>query len=147
MAAPGPAAGGGAAAPPHSASAAAPPLPAARMLGESGVSLRLLSPGDGVHFPRKGTQVRLHYEARLVAAAGVLAPPFDSSRVRDAPVVVRVGAGALVSGLETALLAIPRGARAEVTVPPAKAYGARGYPPIVPPDAVIVYDVEVLAIG
>ena len=71
---------------------------------------------------------------------------FDSSRTRSLPFVGRVGAGAFVSGLDAALLTMTKGTRAEVSVPPAKAYGSRGYPPIIPPEAVVIYDVELLAV-
>ncbi len=72
--------------------------------------------------------------------------PFDSSRSRALPEVCRLGAGALVPGLDMALPTLSKGTRAEIVVPPHRGYGQRGFPPIVPPEAVLIYDLELLAI-
>lgn len=77
---------------------------------------------------------------------GVLTAIFDSSRTRNESIIVRVGAGALIAGLDQVLPTLSRGVRVYLDIPPNRAYGARGYPPIVPPDTVIVYDLELLAI-
>ena len=89
--------------------------------------------------------MRLHYQVRL-AQDGRLTAAFDDSRARGEPLVCRVGAGQLVAGLDDALPLMSKGELARVTVPPARGYGSRGFPPIVAPDAVVVYDIEVLAI-
>lgn len=87
----------------------------------------------------------MHYEARL-KIDGHITDKFDSSRAHGEPLVCRLGAGQLISGLELALPRTSKGATVIVEVPPLKAYGQRGYPPIVPPDAVVVYEIEILAI-
>ncbi len=98
-----------------------------------------------MHFPKKGSQVRIHYIAAL-KIDGVTKEPFDNSRTRKQPLVARLGAGVLISGVEAALLTMSKGTLAKVTVPSSKAYGQRGYPPIVPPDSVIEYELELLAL-
>ena len=98
-----------------------------------------------MHFAPRGARVRLHYVARL-SQDGVLSTAFDDSRARGEPVVCRVGAGQLVAGLDDALPLMTKGQLSRVTVPPMRGFGARGFPPIVPPDAVVVFEVELLAV-
>jgi FK506-binding protein 1 len=105
----------------------------------------VLRAGDGVNFPRAGSLVRIHYSAHL-NLDGRVSAPFDSSAARGTPLVCRVGASQLVAGLDDALPLMSKGERSRLTVPPARAYGPRGFPPIIPPDSVVVYDVEMLAV-
>lgn len=69
----------------------------------------------------------------------------DSSRARKAPLEFRVGLGHVVPGLDLAITRMSRGQRAKITVPARLAYGARGYPPIIPPNAALVFDVELVS--
>ncbi len=115
------------------------------MLLPGGVAVTLLRAGDGVHFPQRGACVRCHYEVRI-KLDGVLTAAVDSSRARGAPHVARVGTGQLVPGLDALLPQLSKGAHVSVEVPPGRAYGATGYPPIVPPGSVVVYDLELLAV-
>jgi len=124
--------------------AAAVDAPAETVL-PSGTILAVLRAGDGRHFAPRGARVRLHYTARL-SQDGTLSAAFDDSRARGEPVVCRVGAGQLVAGLDDVLPLLSKGALARVTVPPMRGFGGRGFPPIVPPDAVVVYEVELLAV-
>jgi len=107
----------------------------------TGVRVVTLRAGFGTgDSPRVGERVRFHYTVRLPGG-----PVFDSSRAR-APEVLRVGAGTILAGLEDGLCAMEAGETAEVTVPPARGFGARGYPPLAPPNTALVYEVEILAI-
>ena len=133
---------------PSAATAAPPAAPGAlrKTVLPSGVSISVLFPGDGVHKPQRGSFVRLHYDARLLNPDGALSPHFDSSRSRGVPFDFQLGAGFAVAGLEEALLCMTRGERALVAVPPTRAFGALGCAPFVPPYAVLVYDVDLIAI-
>ena len=69
----------------------------------------------------------------------------DSSRDRKVPLEFRVGLGQVIPGLDVAMKRMSRGQRAKLTIPAAMAYGARGYPPIIPPGAALVMDVELIS--
>jgi FKBP-type peptidyl-prolyl cis-trans isomerase len=69
----------------------------------------------------------------------------DSSRDRKAPLEFRVGLGQVIPGLDVAMKRMSRGQRAKITIPPAMAYGSRGYPPIIPPSSTLVMDVELIS--
>lgn len=69
----------------------------------------------------------------------------DSSRDRKLPLEFRAGIGQVVKGLDIAILQMSRGQRARVTIPSHLAYGERGYPPIIPPNAVLTMDVELIS--
>jgi FK506-binding protein 1 len=111
----------------------------------TGVVITVIQPGDGLHFPQKGCLIRMHYNASLLLD-GIESPPFDSSHARNEPLTVRVGTSQLVAGLDDALPLISKGELCKIKVPPGRAYGSRGYPPIVPSEAVIIYEIHLLAI-
>lgn len=106
----------------------------------SGLVMKTLKSGNATHYPRPPATCRVHYEARL--PDGEL---FDSSRARAQPLLFRLGAGQLIPGLEEGLQRMSVGQLCRFTVPPALAYGQAGYAPIVPPNATLTYDLELLA--
>lgn len=121
------------------------PHPHREHITPTGVLITTIRNGDGVHFPQNGCLVRMHYNASLLLD-GVESPPFDSSHARNEPLVVRVGTSQLVAGLDDALPLVSKGELCKIKIPPGRAYGSRGYPPIVPSEAVIVYEIDMLAI-
>jgi len=124
-----------------------PPLrpPLREHVTPTGVLITTIRDGDGVHFPQAGCLIRMHYNASLLLD-GEESPPFDSSHARNEPLTVRVGTSQLVAGLDDALPLVSKGALCKIKIPPGRAYGGRGYPPIIPAEAVIVYEIELLAI-
>jgi FK506-binding protein 1 len=112
----------------------------------SGVRMREDAPGDRASFPYTACMVRIHYEVRLVLDSGLPAElAFDSSRLRGAPHDYQHGAGFAIKGLEEALCFMSKGARCRIRVPPAMAYKEGGFPPTIPPNATLLYDVELIA--
>lgn len=109
----------------------------------AGIYLRTVKPGDAANYPQPGDAVKIHYEAFLKDTG----EKFDSSRDRRRPISFRVGEKQVVEGLEVAMLRMSKGQIAEVTVPHQLAYGAQGYPPIIPPRSDLVFVVEVIAIA
>lgn len=107
----------------------------------SGVKITVLKPGNGFDFPRRGQRVRIHYNVKLGTTGEVI----DDTRIRGAH-VAQVGAGLILTGLEEALEHLSYREVALVWIPPSRAYGERGYPPIVPPSCPLIFEVEVMAI-
>ena len=89
-----------------------------------------------------GDEIQLHYDLSLEGGAQV-----ESSRERGQPLQVTLGSGALPVGLERGLVGMKLFGRRRIVVPPALGYGREGRPPLIPPDATLVFDVEILGIG
>jgi FKBP-type peptidyl-prolyl cis-trans isomerase len=88
-----------------------------------------------------GDEVQLHYDLSLEDET-----PVESSRERGQPIQVTLGTGTLPVGLERGLVGMKLYGRRRIVVPPALGYGSEGRPPFIPPDATLVFDVEVLGL-
>jgi len=97
--------------------------------------------GDKV-YPKKGDTVTVHYTGTLLNG-----DKFDSSYDRKRPFITRIGEGKVIRGWDEGFLQIPAGAKAVLTCSPDYAYGARGFPPIIPPDSTLKFEVELLRIN
>ena len=116
-----------------------PPVPPAPITIE-GVEVEVLAFGRGE--PLTGThEVDVHYTGTLLDGT-----QFDSSRERDRPFTFRYGAGQVIPGFERGMRGMRVGERRRITIPPALGYGARGAGGNVPPNATLVFDVELLAV-
>jgi hypothetical protein len=71
---------------------------------------------------------------------------FDSSRARDRALTFRVGDKQVLAGIEEAVMRMSRGQIARAHIPFIKAYGTAGYPPVVPPECDLIYDLELIAL-
>ncbi|XP_076440699.1 peptidyl-prolyl cis-trans isomerase FKBP1B-like [Babylonia areolata] len=107
-----------------------------------GVKKETISPGDGTTFPKKGQTVVIHYTA-IVASTG---KQFDSSRDRNCPFKFRMGKGEVIKGWEEGISKMSAGERAWITCSPDVAYGKCGYPGVIPPNASLVLDVELISL-
>jgi FK506-binding protein 1 len=108
----------------------------------TGVSIVTLRAGNATHYPKKGSTCRMEYTARVKGEEKA----FDSSRSRGKPLVFRFGVGQLIQGLDDAIGRISKGTKCLLEIPPNRAYGARGFPPMIPPNATLEYEIELLAI-
>jgi FKBP-type peptidyl-prolyl cis-trans isomerase len=88
--------------------------------------------------PAAGASVTVHYTGMLLN--GLV---FDSSVQRGSPAVFRVGE--VIPGWNEALLAMKKGEKRLLIIPPELGYGERGYPGVIPPNAFLVFEVELLA--
>ena len=95
--------------------------------------------GKGLEAVR-GKSVQVHYTGWLLDGTR-----FDSS-VGGAPFSFRLGAGEVIAGWDRGVAGMKVGGKRKLTLPPDLAYGPRGAPPEIPPNATLVFDVELLAV-
>ena len=86
-----------------------------------------------------GSKVRVHYVGKVVGGE-----QFDSSYDRGKPIVFTIGKGEVMKGLEDGLLGLREGGKRTLTVPPELGYGEAGIEGLVPPNATLLLDVELL---
>merc|ERR1712002_90153 len=107
--------------------------------GAMGVDVETVRPGDGKTFPQKGQTVSVHYVGTLTNGK-----KFDSSRDRGEPFKFKIGAGQVIRGWDEGVAQMSVGQVAKLTCSPDYAYGSKGYPPIIPGNSTLIFEVELL---
>ncbi len=107
---------------------------------DSGLQYEVLRAGTGPK-PARGDTVLVNYEGRLVDAAHTV---FDSSYQRGQPAAFPLDQ--VIPGWTEGVQLMPTGSKFRFVVPPALAYGAKGAGGVIPPGAVLEFDIELLAI-
>ena len=108
---------------------------------ESGLKYKDLQEGTGAT-PQKGQTVVVHYTGTLEDGT-----KFDSSRDRKQPFSFKLGAGQVIKGWDEGLSTMKVGGRRQLIIPPELGYGARGAGGVIPPNATLNFDVELLRIS
>jgi FKBP-type peptidyl-prolyl cis-trans isomerase FkpA len=107
----------------------------------SGLIVEELTVGDGA-LATAGQQVKVHYTGWLTDGK-----KFDSSKDRDDPFVFPLGAGRVIKGWDEGVQGMKVGGKRKLTIPPALGYGTRGAGGVIPPNATLVFEVELLGVG
>ena len=111
----------------------------------SGLVIDELSIGTGAEAAR-GASVRVHYTGWLLYG-GEKGRKFDSSRDRNEPFDFPLGAGHVIKGWDEGVAGMKVGGSRRLTIPPELGYGARGAGGVIPPNATLIFEVELLGVG
>jgi len=131
------------------ATPAAAPAPAAAARPAPPDSLKIIDRkvGDGP-VAESGSPVAVHYTGYLwdAAAPDNKGKKFDSSVDRKLPFGFIIGAGRVIKGWDEGVAGMKVGGQRTLIIPPAKGYGERGAGDAIPPNATLVFDVELMSI-
>jgi FKBP-type peptidyl-prolyl cis-trans isomerase len=104
----------------------------------SGLRYKILQEGNGVK-AEKGKTVSVHYKGQLLDGN-----VFDSSYSRKQPIDFQLGIGQVISGWDEGIQLLKVGDKARFVIPSNLAYGSRGAGGVIPPDATLIFDVELM---
>jgi len=110
------------------------------MTTESGLQYMVLEEGDGPK-PTVDDRVTVHYTGTLLDGT-----KFDSSVDRGQPFSFPLGGGRVIKGWDQGVVGMKVGGKRKLTIPPELGYGARGAGGVIPPNATLVFEVELLAV-
>lgn len=108
---------------------------------ESGLQYEDIVEGTGA-MPQKGQRVTVHYTGTLEDGT-----QFDSSRDRGRPFSFTIGVGQVIKGWDEGVASMRVGGQRKLVIPPELGYGARGAGGVIPPNATLLFDVELISLG
>lgn len=91
--------------------------------------------------PKVGDEIAVHYAGKLVDGT-----EFDSSFKRNEPIEIPIGMGRVIKGWDEGILLLKEGETATLLIPPAMGYGERGAGGVIPPNAWLIFDVELVKV-
>ncbi|TDQ27730.1 peptidylprolyl isomerase [Tenacibaculum caenipelagi] len=106
----------------------------------SGLRYKILQNGDGKQ-AIKGAMVSVHYKGQLLDGT-----VFDSSYKRKQPIDFAIGVGQVIAGWDEGIQLLKVGDKARLVIPSNLAYGERGAGGVIPPDATLIFDVELVSV-
>ena len=105
------------------------------------LEIKITKPGTGAK-AKKGDLVSVHYTGKLVNGT-----VFDSSIQRGTPIQFTLGQGMVIQGWEKGILDMQIGEKRTLTIPSKLGYGEQGAGGVIPPNATLIFDVELVKIG
>jgi FKBP-type peptidyl-prolyl cis-trans isomerase len=105
----------------------------------SGLEYWDIKPGTGPT-AQSGHKVQVHYTGWLTSGK-----KFDSS-VGGKPFEFTLGAGEVIKGWDVGVAGMKVGGKRQLRIPPELAYGANGYPPVIPPNSTLIFDVQLMGV-
>ena len=108
-----------------------------------GVTKEVLKEGDGKTYPKKGDELTMHYTGTLASNGS----KFDSSVDKGRPFVFRIGLGMVIKGWDEGVMQMSLGEKAVLNITSDYGYGAAGAGGVIPPNADLKFEVELLKVG
>lgn len=106
-----------------------------------GLDIKVIQEGTGERMTRSGDTIAVHYTGKLTDGT-----KFDSSVDRGTPFEFTIGKGMVIQGWDQGLLDMKVGEKRTLTIPAEMGYGARGAGSAIPPNATLIFDVELVSI-
>lgn len=108
---------------------------------ESGLRYKIIQKGSGAK-SQKGKNVSVHYEGSLLNGQ-----VFDSSYKRKEPIDFQLGVGQVIPGWDEGIQLLKVGDKARFVIPSHLAYGSAGAGGVIPPNAILIFDVELMGVS
>ena len=105
---------------------------------KNGLYYSILKSGIG-NSPLKGDNVSVHYKGSLIDGT-----VFDSSYQRNEPITFSLGIGQVIAGWDEGIMLLNKGSKARFVIPSNLAYGSQGAGGIIPPNATLIFEVELI---
>mmetsp|Transcript_17099 Transcript_17099/g.18553 ORF Transcript_17099/g.18553 Transcript_17099/m.18553 type:complete len:155 (-) Transcript_17099:62-526(-) len=101
--------------------------------------LKIVQPGDAVNYPKHGDSICIHYAGYLEDGTC-----FDNSWQRGQSINFLLGSKQVIEAIELVVPLLSRGEKARLVIPSEYGYGERGYPPIIPPNSTLIYEIQLI---